>query len=94
MAKKDLTRRQFLAGATATATAPPHSRSEALVPALLGGTPVRTRPFPAWPVWGEADEKAIVPVLRSGVWSRSRLVTEAEKNSAEAFERSRDVGIV
>jgi dTDP-4-amino-4,6-dideoxygalactose transaminase len=82
MAKKDLSRRQFLAAAAATAAAPAHSRSEALVPALLGGTPVRTRPFPAWPVWGEADEKAVVPVLRSGVWSRSRLVTEAEKKFA------------
>ncbi|PYV17258.1 MAG: hypothetical protein DMG07_06315 [Acidobacteria bacterium] len=85
MTKKGVTRRQFLAGASAaaaTAAAPPRSRSEALVPALLGGTPVRTRPFPAWPVWSEADERAVVPVLRSGVWSRSRVVTEAEKRFA------------
>ena len=33
-----------------------------------GGTPVRTAPFPAWPVWDGVDEKAILEALRSGVW--------------------------
>ena len=36
-----------------------------------GGTPVRTAPFPAWPVWEGADEKALLEVLRSGVWGRN-----------------------
>lgn len=36
--------------------------------ALLGGTPVRTRPFTAWPVSGEEEERALAGVLRSGVW--------------------------
>jgi perosamine synthetase len=39
-------------------------------PALLGGKPVRTGPFPSWPVIGESDEKAWMEVLRSGKWFR------------------------
>jgi dTDP-4-amino-4,6-dideoxygalactose transaminase len=38
--------------------------------AILGGRPVRERPFPAWPVFGEAEEKALVRALRSGEWGR------------------------
>lgn len=38
--------------------------------ALLGGTPVRTRPFPAWPVYGTEEEQALVRALRSGKWGR------------------------
>ena len=33
-------------------------------PAILGGKPVRDRPFPDWPVIGENDEKAWKDVLR------------------------------
>lgn len=36
--------------------------------AIDGGTPVRTRPWPAWPVWDEREEKALAETLRSGVW--------------------------
>ncbi len=36
--------------------------------ALLGGTPVRTAPFPSWPVWDEREEAALLETLRSGVW--------------------------
>jgi dTDP-4-amino-4,6-dideoxygalactose transaminase len=39
-------------------------------PALLGGNPVRTQPFPSWPVFDATDEKALVDVLRSGRWGR------------------------
>ncbi|MCK4465816.1 MAG: DegT/DnrJ/EryC1/StrS family aminotransferase, partial [Bacteroidales bacterium] len=51
--------------------------------AILGGQPVRTNPFHAWPVWDKADEDAILPVLRSGVWSRSNVVKEAEEKFAK-----------
>lgn len=33
-----------------------------------GGTPVRTRPWPKWPVHDERDERALLDTLRSGVW--------------------------
>jgi dTDP-4-amino-4,6-dideoxygalactose transaminase len=38
--------------------------------ALSGGTPIRTRPFTAWPVFGAAEEKRLLQVLRSGNWGR------------------------
>jgi dTDP-4-amino-4,6-dideoxygalactose transaminase len=38
--------------------------------ALIGGPPVRTRPFPAWPVFGAAEEERLLRVLRSGEWGR------------------------
>ena len=37
--------------------------------ALNGGSPVRTSPFPAWPVFNQREEKLILEVLRSGNWS-------------------------
>jgi dTDP-4-amino-4,6-dideoxygalactose transaminase len=39
-------------------------------PAVLGGTPVRTAPFPAWPVYDETEEKALLDVLHSKKWFR------------------------
>ena len=40
--------------------------------AINGGNPVKDvkkDPWPAWPVWDERDEKALLEVLHSGVWS-------------------------
>jgi dTDP-4-amino-4,6-dideoxygalactose transaminase len=36
--------------------------------AIDGGRPVRTTPFPTWPVWGEREEQLLLEVLRSGDW--------------------------
>jgi len=38
--------------------------------ALLGGSPVRTRAFPTWPVFDASDETRILAALRSGHWGR------------------------
>jgi len=46
--------------------------------AMLGGDPVRKLKFPAWPIWDQNDEDAVLPVLRSGTWSRRDLVSQAE----------------
>lgn len=56
-------------------------------PALLGGEPVRKRPFPGWPVWGQNDEDAWMRVLRSGKWYRGSgtAVDLFEKRFAEAI---------
>jgi dTDP-4-amino-4,6-dideoxygalactose transaminase len=51
--------------------------------ALLGGNPVRKTAFPGWPIWDENDEKAILPVLRSGVWSRANMVAQAEEKFSQ-----------
>ena len=40
--------------------------------AINGGEPSRntsTNPWPKWPVWGKEEEKALIEVLHSGVWS-------------------------
>ncbi len=40
--------------------------------AINGGLPIRdtkNNPWPAWPVWDEKEEKALLSVLHSGVWS-------------------------
>ena len=36
--------------------------------ALLGGTPVRSTPYPQWPVFDERDIEAVTNVVKSGNW--------------------------
>jgi dTDP-4-amino-4,6-dideoxygalactose transaminase len=36
--------------------------------AIAGGTPLRSAPFTAWPVIGEAESRALDRVLHSGTW--------------------------
>lgn len=38
--------------------------------AIQGGSPVRTKPFPAWPVYGVEEEQALIRALRSGKWGK------------------------
>ena len=53
--------------------------------AVAGGTPVRTKGWPGWPVWDRSAEDEILEVLRSGNWYRGQgtRVTEFEKRYAE-----------
>jgi L-glutamine:2-deoxy-scyllo-inosose/3-amino-2,3-dideoxy-scyllo-inosose aminotransferase len=55
--------------------------------ALHGGTPVRDakkNPWPKWPVWDQKEEKALLEVLHSGVWSyNGPKEMEFDKNFAE-----------
>jgi perosamine synthetase len=63
------------AGTSAQSRLPPGSSNS---PALLGGTPVRRRPFPSWPVADSREEDALVRVLRSGKWFRGENVSAFE----------------
>jgi perosamine synthetase len=67
----DLTRRKLLGAAStgllAARVARPASTGK---PAVLGGRPVRTAPFPSWPVIADNDERAWMQVLRRGKWNR------------------------
>jgi dTDP-4-amino-4,6-dideoxygalactose transaminase len=79
-------RRGFLAAAAA-ATAAPRARGVArrgatAALAVRGGTPVRSTPFPAWPVVGENDRRAWLEVLASKRWNR------LGGSAVERFERS------
>ena len=48
--------------------------------ALLGGPPVRQKPFPSWPLYGEEEEEILQDVLRSLTWGGySPQVEEFEK---------------
>jgi dTDP-4-amino-4,6-dideoxygalactose transaminase len=63
----------IITASTATAT-----------PAILGGDSAWSkRSWPKWPKWvPETDEKQLLEVIRSGVWSRSSVVTQFEKEWA------------
>jgi perosamine synthetase len=89
--KKRVSRRKFLgtvvAGGALVGGAPRRLRAQSSAGAgaskglaLLGGTPVRRTPFPAWPVADEREERALVDLVRSGKWFRGKNV--------EAFEAS------
>lgn len=49
--------------------------------ALLGGSPIRTKPFPSWPVFGPEEEAAVLRALRSGKWGK------LDGSEVAAFER-------
>jgi len=52
--------------------------------AINGGSPVRTRPFTAWPQYGKEEEAALLAVLHSRSWGGYQpAVKELEKNFAE-----------
>ena len=64
-------------------------------PAILGGEPVHTGGWPKWPIWiPETDEKQLLEVMRSGVWSRAKVVSEFEKKWAETIGTKRALAVV
>jgi dTDP-4-amino-4,6-dideoxygalactose transaminase len=100
MNKKNLTRREFLtAASTGTIIAATSGRIGAYgnvsktagKAAILGGKPVRAKPFQRWPVWDRSAEESILSVLRSGNWFRGRgtKVSEFEKKYAELMGTKR-----
>jgi len=106
MLKKEYSRRSFIkqnaiigVGATAGIGLSPSlfagSKGTAETPAILGGTPVRTKGWQKWPMWNPAtDEKRLLEVMRSGVWSRAGVVTEFEEKWAALIGSKRCVTLV
>jgi perosamine synthetase len=97
MAKK-LTRRQAIATASSAAMASMINidsfgilNTSAGKLALQGGTPVRTAPWPTWPVWDPAAEQGILEMLRTGRWWRGNgeHVVEFENRYAELMGAKR-----
>ncbi len=83
-----MNRREFLTTASistfAAATSGAFGRSQVLSRkagklAILGGQPIRTTHFPSWPMINQNDEQAVLSALRSGHWSRGKLVDKVEK---------------
>lgn len=105
--KKDYSRREFikknsLVGAGAIMSFGAANNifashvSGASTPAILGGKPVITSPgWPSWPIWNpETDEKRLLEVMRSGVWSRNKVVSEFEQRWAEIIGAKRCLAVV
>jgi perosamine synthetase len=68
---EDLTRRRLLGAASTGLFVTQAARSATSdKPAVMGGNPVRTAPFPSWPVIAENEERAWLKVLRGGKWNR------------------------
>lgn len=82
--KQQVSRRRFLGtvaagaslGSRGTLARPGQAASSK--PALLGGAPVRRKPFPSWPVADAREEEALVDLVRSGNWFRGKNVAAFE----------------
>jgi dTDP-4-amino-4,6-dideoxygalactose transaminase len=69
------------AGSLVVGSAPAvFSRSDK--PALAGGSPIRTKPFPSWPEITEKDDNALLDALHSKKWGR------LNGNHASLFEET------
>src|SRR6186997_2146839 len=64
--------------------------------ALLGGTPIRTKPFPTWPIFGREEEEAVLRALRSGNWGRlaGKEVETFERRFAEYHGAKHGIAVV
>jgi dTDP-4-amino-4,6-dideoxygalactose transaminase len=64
--------------------------------ALHGGTPVRTEPFPSWPIFGEEEERCLIRALRSGKWGKmaGNEVTRFEQQFAQYHQAKHGVAVV
>lgn len=58
--------------------------------ALLGGSPVRTSPWPAWPVHDRAEEEAVLTALGGGEWGGYPMPNVHAQRFAAAFARMHD----
>ncbi|WP_127588542.1 DegT/DnrJ/EryC1/StrS family aminotransferase [Paenibacillus koleovorans] len=64
--------------------------------AVNGGTPVRTKPFPEWPIFNEVEEQLVLEVVRSGKWGGTGrvMLPEIESKFATAHDAKYAVSIV
>jgi len=81
MSATNVSRRHFLrtAGAGAvgasllsTGSLPARAVKTYPKPAVLGGSPVRSSPFPTWPIADKMEEEILAKVVRSGAWHRGQ----------------------
>ncbi len=92
MKNKIMTRRGFInktslsiAGTTLAANITFASAGSSMKPAILGGAPLKEKNWPGWPIWEpDHDEEMLIKVMRSGVWSRKKVVAEFEEKWAKA----------
>lgn len=58
--------------------------------ALLGGVPVRSEPWPVWPVFDAAEEAALLAVLHNREWGGYPTPNEHAEHFARAFAERHD----
>jgi len=63
--------------------------------AIHGGTPVRTTPFPKWPVWNQDEIDAVTDVIESGKWGslHGDKTSSFEKTYAAAHQAKHGIAI-
>ena len=77
-----------------SAFSPGRGSKDINTPAILGGDPVwdlNQKPrWSGWPIWNaQTDEPQVLEVLRSGVWSRAKVVTQFENEWAKTIGAKR-----
>ncbi|MBI5691428.1 MAG: DegT/DnrJ/EryC1/StrS family aminotransferase [Verrucomicrobia bacterium] len=105
--KTNLTRRSFVKagslgavggalGVAATTSAAPAvgKTGDAGTPAVLGGTPAHKGGWPRWPQWDAASDPELADVMKKGVWSRAKLVTEFENQWAKMIGNKHALAVV
>lgn len=80
-----LQKKRFLSGSTNQQT-----------PAILGGkSTIQANNWIKWPIWDtEKDERLLLEVMRSGVWSRAQVVNQFEKAWADTIGTKRCLTVV
>jgi dTDP-4-amino-4,6-dideoxygalactose transaminase len=64
--------------------------------AINGGTPLRTKPFPSWPIFANEEEHALLRALHSGKWGRldGDEVARFERRFADYHRAKHAVAVV
>ncbi|HAC92078.1 MAG TPA: aminotransferase DegT [Planctomycetaceae bacterium] len=64
--------------------------------ALLGGTPIRNKPFPSWPVFDATDQQRVLAAVQSGKWGRldGNEVSQFEQRFAQMHGCKHGIAIV
>lgn len=72
-----------------------NTKKNSNLPAILGGQKSHNGLWPSWPIWDPAtDEKGLLEVMRSGVWSRNKVVSEFEQQWAKTIGSKRCLSVV
>jgi dTDP-4-amino-4,6-dideoxygalactose transaminase len=61
--------------------------------AINGGSPIRSKPFPKWPIHDERDLAAVKAVLESGEWWFGEKVAEFQRQFAAAQQAQYGVAV-
>ncbi|MGN7720216.1 DegT/DnrJ/EryC1/StrS family aminotransferase [Chitinophaga sp. 22620] len=86
----------FASGLVNSSFAATTASSASRTPAILGGQPLfNAASWVKWPMWIQSeDEQTLIESVRSGVWSRAKLVDEFESKWAAAIGTKRCLTVV